>query len=208
MVVSVCVSIRKTWTNTLSGIFTASWEDAKHSFKNGQYFSTLDAKSGFWANLTKKVSYWLHSIHLSKILLRPPSLWTVSLQWNLLRTHGSCTTGNPWNVSLCWKGLGLFSHDSKPVLFLSQALTQTEANYANIERELLAVLFTYEKLHYTFGRKITVLTDHTKSEAIIHKPISRAPSAKDANWDIAIQIWSRFEKCIADWHTLSACWFW
>lgn len=26
--------------------YTASWEDALHSFKNGQYFSILDAKSG------------------------------------------------------------------------------------------------------------------------------------------------------------------
>ena len=24
------------------------WEDAQHSFRNGQYFSTLDAKSGYW----------------------------------------------------------------------------------------------------------------------------------------------------------------
>ena len=28
--------------------YTASWEDAQHSFRNGQYFSTLDAKSGYW----------------------------------------------------------------------------------------------------------------------------------------------------------------
>ena len=26
--------------------YTASWEDVQHSFRNGQYFSTLDAKSG------------------------------------------------------------------------------------------------------------------------------------------------------------------
>ena len=28
--------------------YTASWEDVQHSFRNGQYFSTLDAKSGYW----------------------------------------------------------------------------------------------------------------------------------------------------------------
>ena len=33
--------------------YTASWEDAKHTFTNGQFFSTLDAKSGYW---TKKLS--------------------------------------------------------------------------------------------------------------------------------------------------------
>ena len=32
--------------------YTASWEDVQHSFRNGQYFSTLDAKSGYW---TKKL---------------------------------------------------------------------------------------------------------------------------------------------------------
>ncbi len=33
--------------------YTASWEDAQHSFRNGQYFSMLDAKSGYW---TKRLS--------------------------------------------------------------------------------------------------------------------------------------------------------
>lgn len=33
--------------------YTASWEDVQHSFKGGQYFSTLDAKSGYW---TKQLS--------------------------------------------------------------------------------------------------------------------------------------------------------
>ena len=33
--------------------YTASWEDAEHSFANGKYFSTLDAKSGYW---TQKLS--------------------------------------------------------------------------------------------------------------------------------------------------------
>lgn len=28
--------------------YTASWEDVQHSFRNGQYFSTLNAKSGYW----------------------------------------------------------------------------------------------------------------------------------------------------------------
>ena len=34
--------------------YTASWEDAKHSFSKGRWFSTLDAKSGYW---TKKLSH-------------------------------------------------------------------------------------------------------------------------------------------------------
>ena len=60
------------------------------------------------------------------------------------------------------KGIcAVLSQDNEPVRFLSKALTPAEANYTNIERELLAILFFCEKLHrYPFGRKITVNTDH------------------------------------------------
>jgi len=59
------------------------------------------------------------------------------------------------------RGLGaVLIQNGRPVRFLSKALTPSEANYSNVERELLAVLFACEKLHiYTFGRKVTVNTD-------------------------------------------------
>lgn len=75
------------------------------------------------------------------------------------------------------KGLGaVLIQDGKPVRFLSKALTSAEKDYANIERELLAIVFACERLHvYTFGRKVTVHTDHKPLAAIITKPISQAP---------------------------------
>ena len=61
--------------------------------------------------------------------------------------------------------------------FVSKALTATESGYANIERELLAVVFAWEKLHvYAFGRKITLHTDHKPLESVFQKPISLAPA--------------------------------
>ena len=36
--------------------YTASWEDVQHSFHNGKYFSTLDAKSGYWTQLLSQES--------------------------------------------------------------------------------------------------------------------------------------------------------
>ena len=39
--------------------YTASWEDAQHSFRNGSYFSTLDAKSGYWTKSLSKESQCL-----------------------------------------------------------------------------------------------------------------------------------------------------
>ncbi len=80
------------------------------------------------------------------------------------------------NASL--KGLGtVLLQNGKPVKFLSKALTATETGYANIEHELLAVLFAIEKLHnYTFGRPVTIHTDHKPLESIFVKPISLAPA--------------------------------
>jgi transposase InsO family protein len=75
------------------------------------------------------------------------------------------------------KGLGaVLIQNGKPVQFISKSLTQAESDYSNIERELLAVLFAVEKLHvYTYGREVTVHTDHKPLESIFLKPISLAP---------------------------------
>ena len=45
----------------------------------------------------------------------------------------------------------------RPVAFESRALTDTETRYAQIEKELLAVVFGLERFHqYTYGRDVTV----------------------------------------------------
>ena len=76
------------------------------------------------------------------------------------------------------KGFGaILIQDGRPLRFLSESLTKMEADYTNIERELLAVLFAIENLHnYTVGRLVTVHTDHKPLEVIFHKPTSRAPA--------------------------------
>ena len=51
------------------------------------------------------------------------------------------------------KGLGAtLMQEDKPVAFASKTLTDTESRYANIERELLAVVYGCEKFHnYLYG---------------------------------------------------------
>ncbi|KAK2551986.1 Retrovirus-related Pol polyprotein from transposon 297 [Acropora cervicornis] len=66
----------------------------------------------------------------------------------------------------------------QPVSFASRALTQTETRYAQIEKELLAIVFTCEKFDkYIFGQDIVnVETDHKPLEEIFKKSLCDAPA--------------------------------
>ena len=74
-------------------------------------------------------------------------------------------------------GLGAaLTQRGKPVAFASRALTPTERGYAQIEKECLAIVFGMEKFHqYTYGRKVTVQSDHKPLENIVRKPLLSAP---------------------------------
>ena len=63
-----------------------------------------------------------------------------------------------------------------PIAYGSKTLTPAETRYANIERELLGVVGALEKFHYfTFGRPVTVLTDHKPLIAIAKKALVNTP---------------------------------
>ena len=80
-----------------------------------------------------------------------------------------------WDVSS--KGLGAaLLQDGKPLYYASRALTPTEQQYAQIEKECLATCFSLERFQqYSYGRKVTVLSDHKPLESIVHKPLYKAP---------------------------------
>ena len=62
------------------------------------------------------------------------------------------------------------------IAYASRALTEKESRYAQIEKEMLAVVVAVEKFNdYTFGRKTIVHTDHKPLESILKKPLYRAP---------------------------------
>lgn len=72
------------------------------------------------------------------------------------------------------KGLGsCLLQDGHPISFASRALTDCETRYAQIEKELLAIVFACEKFHhYVYGRDVVVQSDHKPLESIIAKPLS------------------------------------
>ena len=82
-----------------------------------------------------------------------------------------------------------------PVAYSSHVMTPTEQNYAQIEKELLAIVFTCEKFdQYIFGRSdVVVQSDHKPLETIFKKPIHSSPKRLQRmrlrlqNYDIQVE---------------------
>ena len=74
-------------------------------------------------------------------------------------------------------GLGvLLLQAGKPVAYASKALSSAETRYAQIEKELLAVVFAFTKFHqYVYSKDVTVEFDHKPLEAILKKSLAAAP---------------------------------
>ena len=83
------------------------------------------------------------------------------------------------SVDASSKGLGaVILQDTRPVAYASRAMTKSEENYAQIEKEMLAISYGCERFHdYLYGQKqVHVETDHKPLEAIFKKPIHKAPT--------------------------------
>ncbi len=66
--------------------------------------------------------------------------------------------------------------DDKPIAYASKSLSETEQRYANIEQELLAVVFGCERFHtYIYGKHLHVELDHKPLEMIHQKALRSAP---------------------------------
>ena len=75
-------------------------------------------------------------------------------------------------------GLGaILTQDGQPVVFASRALSDTETRYAQIEKELLAIVWATSKFdQYILGREtITIKSNHEPLKAVFSKPIHSSP---------------------------------
>ena len=74
-------------------------------------------------------------------------------------------------------GLGaILLQEGKPVAYSSRAMTTAETRYAQIEKELLSIVFACKQFHcYIFGKPTVVLNDHKPLENIFQKPLHMCP---------------------------------
>ena len=75
-------------------------------------------------------------------------------------------------------GLGAcLMQKGKPVAYAPRAMASVEQNYAQIEKEILAICFSTSKIHrYVYGKpKVSVQSDHKPLESILKKPLCNAP---------------------------------
>ena len=83
--------------------------------------------------------------------------------------------------------------EERPIAFASRTLQPSERNYAQLEKEALALIFGIKKFHqYLFGRKFTLITDHKPLLAILgqKKGIPSLAAARLQRWAVLLSAYN------------------
>lgn len=66
--------------------------------------------------------------------------------------------------------------ESRPIGYASRKLRESEINWAPIEKEMQAIVFSTQQFReYSLGKSTVVQTDHNPLATILHKPMTSAP---------------------------------
>ena len=100
------------------------------------------------------------------------------LQTALILKYFDCTKPIVIQGDASQSGLGVcLMQAGSPIAYASRSLSEIEKQYAQIEKEALAIVFAMEKFYtYVYGRNdVTVETDHKPMISIFSKALSNAP---------------------------------
>ena len=119
-------------------------------------------KEQTWSWLEKHEDAWNA---IKSVLIKQPVLQFYDVNKDIIVQADSSSTG-----------LGaVLIQDGKPVAYASRALTRTERNYAQIEKELLSIVYAMRKFEkYILGKKALIQNDHKPLETILRKPLFNA----------------------------------
>lgn len=79
--------------------------------------------------------------------------------------------------------------EERPIAFASRTLNKAEANYAQLEREALSIVFGVKKFHqYLYGRKFSLFTDHRPLTTILgpHTGIPSLAASRLQRWALLL----------------------
>ena len=77
----------------------------------------------------------------------------------------------------------------RPIVYVSQALSQAENHYSQIEREVLAIVFAVRRLHqYLYGRRFILRTDHKPLVKSFgpHESLGKTSASRLQRWAVIL----------------------
>ena len=93
----------------------------------------------------------------------------------------------------------------RTIAYASRSLSPAKSNYAQIEKELLAIVFACQKFHqYIYGFPTKVQSDHKPLESIVNKPLYKVSPRlqrmllKLQNYDLTIKYTKGKDLHVAD----------
>jgi hypothetical protein len=134
-----------------------------------KFIRSYNEMTDLFRPLLKERHAWLwtpeHEAMMNKI--RAAETWTTALR--------IYQPGKPVElyVDASSTGLGaVLLQEKEPVYFASRSLTPAEEKYPQIEKELLALVWAFERLDlYTYGTEVVAYTDHKPSVGLKEKPL-------------------------------------
>ena len=146
-------------------------------------------------DLLQKGKKWIWSSQCTQAVRTAKQLLTAS---NVL-THYDPNLPLKLAADASQYGVGaIISHvlpggDERPIAFASRSLSKSEQNYAQIDKEALALIFGVLKFHASiFGRKFTLVTDHQPLTTILgpKKGIPSVAAARLHKWAIRLSAYT------------------
>ena len=137
----------------------------------GEFVSNLSAVSMPLRTLLKNDIAWHWSTGQEKAFQEIKRLLTCAPVLKLFDVHKEVVI----ETDASKDGLGAcLLQESHPVAYASRSLTASEKNYAQIEKELMAIVFTCEKFNqYVYGQPVKVVTDHKPLETLTKKNLNQ-----------------------------------